>query len=216
MASQPLPPSRTTSVGPQSAGGMGASPATTPGGAGGNQQQNLNQIVSSDVLWLPQVLAFCFHRLRCDQHSLNTLASFDLDFALELPIWTGSRQFDLCLRIPDDSCPISWLRSPNYGLARNAHASHTREAVPFGTEHDRHALRGAAPSASSTPSTQAHSGSTATPITQATSSVNPGAADTKVGFDAKPAMPTKKVTSPSASSTLSTQTRPGITTASTV
>lgn len=47
MASQPLPPSRTTSVGPSSAGGMGAPPPNAPGGAGGqnNQQQNLNQIV---------------------------------------------------------------------------------------------------------------------------------------------------------------------------
>ncbi|KAI5361453.1 Putative TFIID subunit TAF5, NTD2 domain, WD40/YVTN repeat-like-containing domain superfamily [Septoria linicola] len=46
MASQPLPPSRTTSVGPPSAGGMGAPPSTAPGGAAGqNQQQNLNQIV---------------------------------------------------------------------------------------------------------------------------------------------------------------------------
>ncbi|KAK5135163.1 hypothetical protein LTR08_005549 [Meristemomyces frigidus] len=42
---QPLPPSRTGSVGPPSAGGMGAPPASTPGGQGPNSQQNLNQIV---------------------------------------------------------------------------------------------------------------------------------------------------------------------------
>ncbi|CAK4034226.1 Transcription initiation factor TFIID subunit 5 [Lecanosticta acicola] len=46
MSSQPQPPSRTNSVGPPSAGGMNAPPATTPGAQGGqNSQQNLNQIV---------------------------------------------------------------------------------------------------------------------------------------------------------------------------
>ncbi|KAF2765564.1 transcription initiation factor TFIID, subunit TAF5 [Teratosphaeria nubilosa] len=44
MAAQPPPPSRTASVGPPSAGGMNAPQAATPG-AGGNSQQNLNQIV---------------------------------------------------------------------------------------------------------------------------------------------------------------------------
>ncbi|KAK5126247.1 hypothetical protein LTR85_010482 [Meristemomyces frigidus] len=42
---QPPPPSRTASVGPSNVGGMGAPPASTPGGQGQNSQQNLNQIV---------------------------------------------------------------------------------------------------------------------------------------------------------------------------
>ncbi|KAK3677285.1 Transcription initiation factor TFIID subunit 5 [Recurvomyces mirabilis] len=49
MAVQPLPPSRTASVGPPSAGGMNAPPAGTPGGQGPNSQQNLNQIIDHPV-----------------------------------------------------------------------------------------------------------------------------------------------------------------------
>ncbi|KXT09793.1 hypothetical protein AC579_8877 [Pseudocercospora musae] len=47
MASQPLPPSRTMSVGPPSAGGLNAQATTTPGGGQQNSQQNLNQITDA-------------------------------------------------------------------------------------------------------------------------------------------------------------------------
>ncbi|KAK5699924.1 Transcription initiation factor TFIID subunit 5 [Elasticomyces elasticus] len=45
MAAQPPPPSRTGSVGPASAGGMGTPTAGTPGSQGSGSNQNLNQIV---------------------------------------------------------------------------------------------------------------------------------------------------------------------------
>nr|POE92404.1 hypothetical protein CFP56_69651 [Quercus suber] len=48
MSGQPPPPSRTASVGPSNAGGMNAPAASTPGGQGPGNPQNLNQIVSAN------------------------------------------------------------------------------------------------------------------------------------------------------------------------
>lgn len=63
---QPLPPpSRTGSVGPPSAGGMGAPPASAPVG-GGNNQQNLNQIVSGALLRVLSRLSARFLAVKVD------------------------------------------------------------------------------------------------------------------------------------------------------